>query len=337
MGDPTAHGAPRASAGRTPPKATWRLATAAERPGAIAVLQLRGEIDDAFARAGIRGVPVGGMAVRDLAGVDRGVVARVRGDLALVMPHGGREVVRQLAAALAAAGVQRDRDGSAIARFPEASSAFQAELLDALARAASPVAVDLLLAQPARWREHLGREPGLDEPAPDPEHSHQLNALIDPPMVVAVGASNIGKSTLLNRLSGRAVVAVADEPGTTRDHVGSLVDLDGVVVRWVDTPGRRADAPAAEAEALALAEALLAGADLVIRLGDRDHRPPEVPCSTPGVTVGLRRDLGEPTWPHDLAVSALTEDGIGSLAGLLRRRLLSDGALASALPWRFWG
>lgn len=318
--------------------ATWRLCTAPERAGAIAVIQLRGEIEPAMARLGIVPVAVGDLRVRDLAGIDRGVVARLGTDLALLMPHGGREIIRQLGDAMSRAGIPHDSDLSPQARYPEARTPLEAELLDALARAASPRAVDLLLDQPRRWREYLGREPGLDAPAPDAEHSRQLDRLITPPMVVAVGESNIGKSTLLNRLCGRPVAAVADEPGTTRDHVGSLVDLDGLVVRWVDTPGRRPDAPHAEREALALADTLLPSADLVLRLGDRRSPPPIVAVAGGlSLAVGLRADLGVPDWRCDAAVSAATGEGLAGLAVLVRRRLVSDEALRSAVPWRFWG
>jgi tRNA modification GTPase len=320
-----------------PRESTWRLSTTVERPGAIGVVQLRGDIDAALAALGIGPVPPGQMRVRDLAGIDLGVVARVRADLALLMPHGGREILRQLGGAMTRAGLRHAADASAQARYPEARSPFEAELLDALARAASPRAIDLLLGQPRRWREHLGREPGLDAPAPDPEHSRRLDRLVTPPMVVAVGASNIGKSTLLNRLCGRVVASVADEPGTTRDHVGSMVDLDGLVVRWVDTPGRRPNAPAAEREALAIADALVPGADLVVGLGDAGSPPPELAPAGAGLAVALRADLGVAGWAHALAVSAATGEGMAELAGLIRRRLVPDAALASPGPWRFWG
>ncbi|MCC7390110.1 MAG: 50S ribosome-binding GTPase [Phycisphaerales bacterium] len=318
---------------------SWRLCSPAERPGAIAVLQLRGDVDGALERLGIAPVPVGQVRLRDLVGVDRGVVSRVRTDLAILTPHAGQEILRQLGAAFSRAGVVLDRDDSVRGRFPEAASDFEAAQLEAIARAASPRAIDLLLAQPRLWSEHLGRPPTLGEEDPDPGRSARLGRLITPPMVVAVGESNIGKSTLLNRLSGRAVAAVADEPGTTRDHVGSLVDLDGLIVRWVDTPGRRAGAPEAEREALAIANALLPQADLIVRLGDRDTPPVELPpgVSAPSLAVALRADRGRPAWGHDASVSAATGEGIAGLGVCLRRGLLPDADLSSGAPWRFWG
>ncbi|QKK10189.1 MAG: GTP-binding protein [Planctomycetota bacterium] len=113
-------------------------------------------------------------------------------------------------------------------------------MLETLSRAVSPRAVDLLLDQPARWAAQGLPAPPLDTPSTSPELSRVLDRLVVPPLVVAIGPSNVGKSTLLNRLAGRPVAVTADEPGTTRDHVGSLVDLDGLIVRYVDTPGLQA-------------------------------------------------------------------------------------------------
>lgn len=334
---PAPRSEPAAGTARAPgPACCWRLCSPPERPGAIALIQLHGEVDGALAALSIAPVPAGEVRLRDLAGVDRGVVSRVRTDLAFLSPHAGLEILRQLVEALGRAGITRASDDAAWARYPEARSAFEAAQLDALARAASPVAVDLLLAQGRLWRERLGGEPTLDEPDPDPARSARLGRLITPPLVVAVGASNIGKSTLLNRLSGRTVATVADEPGTTRDHLGSLVDLDGLVVRWVDTPGRRPEAPEAEREALAIADALLPQADLVVCLGDRDHPPVGIPGGPVSPVVALRADLGVPAWRHDVAVSAVSGVGVRELSTHLRRLLVTDADLAAESPWRFW-
>ncbi|MCW2685179.1 MAG: engA [Mycobacterium sp.] len=60
-----------------------------------------------------------------------------------------------------------------------------------------------------------------------------------PRRVALVGKPNVGKSSLLNRLSGDERSVVHDVAGTTVDPVDSLIDLDGKLWRFVDTAGLR--------------------------------------------------------------------------------------------------
>ena len=57
--------------------------------------------------------------------------------------------------------------------------------------------------------------------------------------VAIVGRPNVGKSTLLNRLVGQERAMVSAIAGTTRDAVDSLVQHDGLTIRFVDTAGIR--------------------------------------------------------------------------------------------------
>ncbi|NOX23759.1 MAG: ribosome biogenesis GTPase Der [Actinobacteria bacterium] len=52
-----------------------------------------------------------------------------------------------------------------------------------------------------------------------------------------MGRPNVGKSTLLNKLAGEDRVIVSDIPGTTRDPVNTIVDLDGEPFEIIDTAG----------------------------------------------------------------------------------------------------
>ncbi len=61
----------------------------------------------------------------------------------------------------------------------------------------------------------------------------------DVPSLAIVGRPNVGKSTLLNRLVGEERVIVSERPGTTRDPIDVVVELDGRTVRLVDTAGIR--------------------------------------------------------------------------------------------------
>ena len=61
-----------------------------------------------------------------------------------------------------------------------------------------------------------------------------------PSMSVAiVGRPNVGKSSLLNRLVGEERVMVSDIPGTTRDAIDTLLEVDGKRYRLIDTAGIR--------------------------------------------------------------------------------------------------
>jgi GTP-binding protein len=57
--------------------------------------------------------------------------------------------------------------------------------------------------------------------------------------VAIIGRPNVGKSTLLNRLTGDERSIVSEIPGTTRDAVDTLVERDGERYRLVDTAGIR--------------------------------------------------------------------------------------------------
>jgi GTPase len=52
-----------------------------------------------------------------------------------------------------------------------------------------------------------------------------------------IGRPNVGESTLLNRLAGEERVLVSDVPGTTRDPINLIIDIDGEPFEIVDTAG----------------------------------------------------------------------------------------------------
>lgn len=289
--------------------------------GGVALIALRGDIDGVFDAMGIGGVGIGEAKVRDLCGVDRGLVVRWGGEIAHLTPHGGGRIVRKLCEELERRGLVA---GGGIG-WPEAEDEIEAMMLEALSRSASPMAIDSLLAQPVRWRGWDSSTHPADE---IDRHSRSLSRLIDPPTVVAIGPPNIGKSTLLNALAQRHVALVADEPGVTRDHVGALVDLGGLVVRWVDTAGIDGDG-----DAVAILT-LVGDADLVISCGDAGMGFVEGVGDGGSLAVGLRADLGR-TPDAALWVSAMTGDGMAALCQAVRERLVPCEALAWDGPWAF--
>ncbi|NND04157.1 MAG: ribosome biogenesis GTPase Der [Acidimicrobiia bacterium] len=55
--------------------------------------------------------------------------------------------------------------------------------------------------------------------------------------LAVMGRPNVGKSTLLNKLAGEERVLVSEVPGTTRDPINLIVELDGEPFEIIDTAG----------------------------------------------------------------------------------------------------
>src|SRR4030095_16338251 len=81
-------------------------------------------------------------------------------------------------------------------------------------------------------------------------------------VIAIVGRPNVGKSALFNRIAGRRIAIVHDQPGVTRDRVAAEVEWRGRAFTVVDTGGiglRRG-----EKATDVIAEAALAQVDLAI-------------------------------------------------------------------------
>jgi len=89
------------------------------------------------------------------------------------------------------------------------------------------------------------------------------------PIVAIVGRTNVGKSTLFNKIAGRLYAIIEDEPGVTRDRLYCDVEHGDRVFTLVDTGGL-ADAPREDLRDVvtAQAEAAITQADVVVFVVD---------------------------------------------------------------------
>ena len=104
--------------------------------------------------------------------------------------------------------------------------------------------------------------------------AHQGRVLREGVRVVIYGATNAGKSSLLNRLVGYDRVIVSGTHGTTRDTIEETVSLDVVPIRLLDTAGLRASESELESEGIARTEKSLQLADLRLHIADRNAPRP---------------------------------------------------------------
>jgi tRNA modification GTPase len=86
--------------------------------------------------------------------------------------------------------------------------------------------------------------------------------------VAIVGKPNVGKSSLFNALAGASRSIVTSIPGTTRDVLIDVVDINGFRVTLVDTAGVRPTEDEIEAEGVVRARQALASSDLVLVVVD---------------------------------------------------------------------
>jgi GTPase len=112
-----------------------------------------------------------------------------------------------------------------------------------------------------------------------------------PPVVAVVGAPNVGKSSLVNRIMRRRGAVVAEQPGTTRDRAYNRAEWAGREFTLVDTGGMEPHARAGlEALATLQARVALEEADVVVHVADARLGPTEADGA---IARELRRARGK--------------------------------------------
>ena len=141
--------------------------------------------------------------------------------------------------------------------------------------------------------------------------------------VVITGPPNVGKSSLLNSLSGSNRAIVSDQPGTTRDLLDLELVLSGVPVRFIDTAGIRAGESPIEREGIARAKLSKKEADLVLYVTDDIKFKSTTKPKTPTLFILNKSDLHT---NHDvdasvIHISCLNNSGLKSLLNQIKLQL----------------
>ncbi len=152
---------------------------------------------------------------------------------------------------------------------------------------------------------------------------------------VIAGLPNAGKSSLLNRLSGKEAAIVTDIPGTTRDLLREHILIDGMPLHIIDTAGLRESHDPIEQEGIKRAHAEIARADLILFVIDANNstKPDlnlfikNIPEHATVITIHNKIDLLQesPSITHknggiEIALSAKSGDGIE----LLKQQIKSN-------------
>ncbi|MGD8532940.1 MAG: tRNA uridine-5-carboxymethylaminomethyl(34) synthesis GTPase MnmE [Gammaproteobacteria bacterium] len=170
--------------------------------------------------------------------------------------------------------------------------------------------------------------------------------------VVLAGAPNVGKSSLLNRLTGQPSAIVTHLPGTTRDVLRERISIEGMPLHVIDTAGLRDAVDPVEAEGVRRARQEMEKADLVLLLVDAAETDPDtviemrdmsIPEEVPVTVVRNKVDLtseppgvrspdgaGGPT----IGISALHGQGIADLRRHLEERVGYEPAAEGAMSAR---
>ena len=117
--------------------------------------------------------------------------------------------------------------------------------------------------------------------------------------VVLIGQPNVGKSSLLNLLSGEEVALVSDVPGTTRDVIRQSIQISGVPLHIIDTAGLREVQDTVEKMGIARTRSTIQKADVILLMLDAGQGMQEedrkilaeLPASTPRVYIFNKIDL----------------------------------------------
>jgi GTP-binding protein len=149
-----------------------------------------------------------------------------------------------------------------------------------------------------------------EETEDDQAQSHETPA--HETKVAIIGHPNVGKSTLLNRLTGAERSIVSPIPGTTRDAVDEIVERDGKRFRFIDTAGIRRKGKThlmAEKLSVVMARKHLEAADIALLVIDATEGVSQLDAAIAGYAHESGRSMIIIVNKWDLVVSGKERTG----------------------------
>ncbi len=174
---------------------------------------------------------------------------------------------------------------------------------------------------------HTRVETDLIQPIEQQLNSKLGERLFEGATVAIIGEPNVGKSSLLNTLSGRDRAIVTDIAGTTRDTLEVDFEVNGIPIRLVDTAGLRTTNDIVEQEGVKRAKSAAETADIIIFVADAARSEtwnPEDHFKDLYIHLKVMNkiDVADVTPPSDfLAVSIKSESGLDALVETIAKQL----------------
>lgn len=154
--------------------------------------------------------------------------------------------------------------------------------------------------------------------------------------VAIVGAPNVGKSTLLNRLLNEDRAMVSEIAGTTRDLIEEQTVIDGVRFRFIDTAGIRATDDRLERMGIERTRAGIARARIVVRLVDATTLAPADSARTEAAAnpphTHSATAAGDNTAAAGTHVNAAAEDIAAATTPGTQANAAADNIASTAAP-----
>jgi GTP-binding protein len=166
-------------------------------------------------------------------------------------------------------------------------------------------------------------EPEIAEPSEETLNAPEAEIAPEPKevKVAIIGHPNVGKSTLLNRLTGTSRAIVSPIPGTTRDAVDEVIEVNGQSFRFIDTAGIRRKGKThlmAEKLSVVMARKHLEAADIALLVIDATEGVSALDASIAGYAHESGRSVIVIVNKWDLVMSGQKKAGRDSKATRIR-------------------